>query len=164
MTFCARGRYCAKPPGPQRKLLTVLAQYPSGRTKKQLAILAGYAHNGGAFANPLSNLRARGWAAGGPDCLTATPEGIAALGPFDPLPTGAELREYWFGNLDGPPAKLLRALCEKYPASMTKAELADTCGYQVSGGAFANPLARLRSLDLVTGYGTAPLRASDDLF
>ena len=149
-------------PGPQRKLLTVLAQYPAGRAKKQLAILSGYSHRGGAFGNPLSNLRARGWAEGGADRITITDDGLKALGQWEPLPMGAALRENWFANLDGPPAKLLRALCEVYPKAMSKEELAAACGYQPTGGAFGNPLSRLRALELAHGRGE--IRASDDLF
>ena len=151
-------------PGPHRKLLTVLAQYPQGRTNKQLAVLAGYAHNGGAFKNPLSALRSRGWAQGTADKITATSEGIAALGEWLPLPTGTELQDYWFRSLAGPPAKLLRALCDAFPKGMDKLTLAQATGYDASGGAFKNPLARLRSLELVTGRGGEDLRASEDLF
>lgn len=150
--------------GPQRKLLTVLAQYPDGRNKKQLAILAGYAHNGGAFNNPLSRLRAQGMIVGGAERLVITEAGLAALGDWEPLPTGADLRTYWLDNLPGPAAKLLRVLSEVYPAGMDKATLAQKTGYEPSGGAFNNPLARLRSLELVTGRGTAKIRASEDLF
>lgn len=150
--------------GPQRKLMTVLAQYPDGRTKKQLAILAGYAHSGGAFNNPLARCRVQGLIVGGAERLAITDAGLAALGDWDPLPTGADLREYWLQNLPGPPAKLLRALCEAYPDGMDKATLAKETGYEPTGGAFNNPLARLRSLELVTGRGTAEIRASEDLF
>ena len=37
--------------GGERKILTVLAQYPAGRTKSQVALLAGYAPTGGGFNN-----------------------------------------------------------------------------------------------------------------
>lgn len=151
-------------PGPQRKLLTVLAQYPNGRTKTQLAILSGYAHNGGSYNNALANLRSRGWAEGGPDRIAITSAGSKALGSFQPLPTGSQLRTYWFGNLDGPQAKLLRVLAEAYPSGVSKEALADATGYEARGGSFNNALARLRALELATGRGGAEIRASDILF
>jgi uncharacterized protein len=151
-------------PGPQRKLLTVLAQFPQGRTKKQLAVQSGYSHNGGAFNNPLANLRSRGWAQGGSNLIVITDMGRAALGEWTPLPEGEALRDYWFKNLEGPQAKLLRVLCAQYPQGLGKNELASACGYEPSGGAFNNPLARLRALELVTGKGGAQIRASDNLF
>ena len=41
-----------------RSILRILAQYPKvGRTKVQIAIMAGYAHEGGGFNNALSKLR-----------------------------------------------------------------------------------------------------------
>jgi hypothetical protein len=43
------------PPG-ERRILTALAQYPEGRSKAQVAILAGYALNGGGFNNYLGAL------------------------------------------------------------------------------------------------------------
>jgi len=162
----SRGNGAGDPmPGPQRKLLTVLAQYPGGRTKKQLAILAGYSHQGGAFNNPLGNLRSRGWVVGGPACIEITDDGLKALGNgWEPLPMGADLREYWYANLPGPAAKLLRALCEAYPKGLSKADLAAATGYEPTGGAFNNPLGRLRALELATGRGGADIRASDELF
>src|SRR5207253_2553612 len=45
---------------PERKILSVLLQYPDGRTIKQLALLTGYAVGGGAFRNPMSRLRSSG--------------------------------------------------------------------------------------------------------
>jgi hypothetical protein len=33
----------------ERRILTVLGQYPEGRSKVQVAILSGYAPNGGEF-------------------------------------------------------------------------------------------------------------------
>ncbi len=44
----------------ERKVLTVLAQYPQGRTKTQVALLTGYSVQGGGFGNALSALRSKG--------------------------------------------------------------------------------------------------------
>jgi hypothetical protein len=45
-----------KLPSGERRILTALAQYP-GRSKAQVAVLAGYALNGGGFNNYLGALR-----------------------------------------------------------------------------------------------------------
>jgi hypothetical protein len=45
----------------ERKILAALAQYPQGRTKTQVALLAGYAQSGGGFNNAVGALRSRGW-------------------------------------------------------------------------------------------------------
>jgi hypothetical protein len=47
-------------PSGERRILTALAQYPESRSKAQVAVLAGYALNGGGFNNCLGALRSRG--------------------------------------------------------------------------------------------------------
>jgi hypothetical protein len=48
----------------ERRILTALAQYADGRSKVQVAILSGYAPNGGGFNNYLGALRSRGFIQG----------------------------------------------------------------------------------------------------
>jgi hypothetical protein len=146
----------------ERKILTALAQYPSGRTKRQVGMLAGYAINGGGFNNYLSALRSKGWMDGRGDDLRITEAGISALGSFDPLPTGDDLRHYWFGQLEKAPRAILESLTKVYPNCMTKEDVAEDCGYEAGGGGFNNALSRLRTLELIEGRGE--LKASDDLF
>lgn len=134
-------------PGPQRKLLAVLATY-GPRTKRQLAMQAGYSSKGGGFNNPLSALRSAELIERG-DPIKITQAGLDALGPFEPLPTGQALIDHWMGQLKGPEQKILRPLIDIYPGSMTKDELAAKAGYAPVGGGFNNPLSRLRSLELV---------------
>src|SRR2546423_13906877 len=75
----------------ERRILTALAQYPDGRSKVQVALLTGYAANGGGFNNYLGALRSRELIDGNADRLTITEVGIQALGSGEPLPKGAEL-------------------------------------------------------------------------
>lgn len=147
--------------GGERKILTALAQYPGGRTKIQVAILTGYAHSGGGFNNYLSSLRGRGLLEGS-DNLRATDAGLAALGDFEPLPTGAALLAYWCGRLGKAERLILEQLCEQYPNALTKDSLGTRTGYEPNGGGFNNALSKLRTLELISGRGE--LRASEDLF
>jgi uncharacterized protein len=78
----------------ERRILTALAQYAQGRTKVQVAILSGYAPNGGGFNNYLGDLRTRGLIQGNGDRLTITQAGIQGLSSWVPLPTGASLIDY----------------------------------------------------------------------
>ncbi len=149
----------------QRAILTVLAQFPAGRSKRQLALQAGYAAKGGGFNNALSALRTAGLVAverGEP--IRATEAGIAALGgAFQPLPTGPALLAYWLSEL-GPNsagAKILTALVDAWPAAMDKEMVAERTGYAASGGGFNNALSRLRTLQLIDG--SRELRADDTL-
>lgn len=142
--------------GPQRKLLTVLATY-GPRTKTQLALQAGYSKGGGAFNNPLGKLRSQEYVTRG-EPITITEEGLSALGEYTPLPTGEDLLDHWLNQLPGPPKKLLASLAYEGPA--TRAELAARTGYSVGGGAFNNPLGKLRTLELVARG--EPVQLTDD--
>jgi len=147
-------------PGPQRKLLTALAQHGE-RSKTALALLTGYAHTGGAFRNPLSALRSSGYV-DGLDMLRITEAGLTALGSWTPLPTGRDLLEWWLNHLPGPETKLLRVVAGRYPKPINVEELSLETEYEVTGGAFRNPLSRLRTLQLIAGRGE--VRAAEELF
>jgi hypothetical protein len=146
----------------ERRCLTALAQYPNGRTKSQVAILSGYAINGGGFNNALSSLRVKGYLEGATDRLRPTDSGVDALGDFDPLPQGDDLLRHWLGQLSKAERGALETLTRVYPKSLTKDELAKAAGYEANGGGFNNALSRLRTLELISGRGE--LRASEDLF
>ncbi len=147
--------------GGERKILTVLAQYPQGRTKRQVAILAGYAIKGGAFANYLGRLRSLGYIEGR-DTLRITDAGIAALGSYEPLPAGRELLEHWLRQLGRAERLILQHLAGVYPAAVNREDLGTATGYEPSGGAFANAIGKLRTLELIEGRGE--LQASGELF
>jgi hypothetical protein len=146
--------------GPERKILTALAQHGQ-QTLKALALLSGYAVGGGAFRNPLSSLRSKGYVSGR-DMLSATPAGTTALGTWTPLPQGRALLDYWLGNLGGPERKILRRVADAYPHAIHLDNLAADTNYAPEGGAFRNPLSRLRTLQLITGKGE--VRAAEEFF
>lgn len=146
----------------ERLALTALAQHPQGRTKNQVAILTGYAVNGGGFNNAISSLRTKGFIDGAGDNLRATDAGLDALGDFTPLPSGPELLEYWLNQLSKAERSILAALAERYPKSMTKESLGQATGYEPNGGGFNNALSRLRTLELIAGRGE--IIASETLF
>ncbi len=146
----------------ERRILTAVAQYPQGRSKVQVAILSGYAPNGGGFNNYLGALRTRAFIQGNGDRLTITEAGIEALGSWEPLPTGSALIDYWRNRLGKAERLILEALTQVYPDALTKEEVAAKAGYEANGGGFNNALGRLRTLELVQGRGG--IRASDNLF
>lgn len=145
----------------ERLILTALAQYPNGRSKRQIAVLTGYAGSGGGFNNALSSLRQRG-SITRDDPIQITDGGRAELGRFDPLPTGRQLLQHWLGQLGRAEREALETIANAYPRSITKDDVAARTGYAANGGGFNNALSRLRTLDLISGRGE--LRASDDLF
>ncbi len=159
------------PPAPQngnlakceRAILTVLAQYPLGQRKNQIALKSEYSIKSSSFHNALSALRTSGFITGaGQDTIRATGEGLAALGDFEPLPSGAELLEYWIRNLGKCEAAILRYLGAQYPHARAKDETAEGAGYSVTSSSFHNALSRLRTLELIEGRHE--LKASDVFF
>jgi uncharacterized protein len=94
--------------------------------------------------------------------LRITDDGLAALGAYDPLPTGPELLSHWLGQLEKAPRAILQALVDVYPDALSKERVANEAGYEPGGGGFNNALSRLRTLELIEGRGE--LRVSDDLF
>jgi alkylated DNA nucleotide flippase Atl1 len=144
----------------ERKVLTVLAQYPQGRTKTQVALLTGYSVKGGGFGNALSALRSKGYMIGSKD-LQITDAGLAALGTWEPLPTGPALVDYWLAQLSKAERAILQVLVAAGGRVMTKQQVADATGYEASGGGFGNALSRLRTLELIEGRNE--VRANDTL-
>lgn len=134
----------------QRAVLTVLATYGE-RTHVQLAILAGYSSKSGGFANTLSGLRTAGYIVGGRAGISVTPEGLEALGEFEPLPSGQALIDHWFGQVGQQHRAILSALLEVYPRSLTHNEIAERTEYSPTSGGFANSLSKLRTLELIHG-------------
>jgi len=118
---------------------------------KQVAVafLAGYTFGGGAFNNPRGALRTMGLVEYvGSERIRLTEKGKElAQWPASTLTT-EDLQEKVLSILPGPEQKILRVLIDAYPNAMTKAECAQASGY-AQGGAFNNPLGRLRSLGLI---------------
>jgi hypothetical protein len=150
----------------QRAVLTVLAQFPDGRTKRQLAMLAGYSAKGGGFNSSLSSLRTSGLIGRG-EPIRVTDEGLAALGEWEPLPEGPALIDHWMGQLSKAEREVLRVLLDAYPFALPRAEVAartdrgDGQPYAADGGGFNNALSRLRTLQLIDGRGE--MRADETL-
>lgn len=152
---------------PERLILAALAQYPQGRSVQQVALLTGYAANGGAFRNPLGRLRSAGLI-DGRGHLRITDAGLRALGPVDPLPPpGPALVEHWMQRLGHAEREILSVLVHAYPKALPITEVAARAtssrgqSYDPDGGAFRNSLGRLRTLGLIEGRGE--IKAADTL-
>ena len=118
--------------------------------------------SGALSADKLGALRSRGLIQGNGDRLAITQAGIEVLGPWEPLPTGPALIDYWRGRLGKAERLILEALTQAFPDALSKEEVAARAGYEANGGGFNNALGCLRTLELVQGRGE--LRASESLF
>jgi len=138
-----------------------LAQRP-GLNAKQLGVRAGLSSTSGTFGTYLGRGRANGWIEGGRDGISLTDAGAAALGRYDPLPSGEALVDYWMRQLgNGGCGRMLRALVKVYPGALSKEELGEVAGLSAGSGTFGTYLGRLRNLELVDGR--SELRASASL-
>jgi hypothetical protein len=147
--------------GVERKILGRLAQF-GPMPKHRLAIVCQYKEDGGAFTNPLGSLRSKGYITPARvEPIAATEAGLGALGDYERLPEGGDaLFALWIGQpfVDGPMRRILQTLREA-GGGMDRDKLAEALDYAADGGAFTNPLGRLRSLGLVSARGRPELAA-----
>lgn len=151
-------------PKAERRILAALAQYPDGRTIKQVAVLTGYAMNGGGFRNALGALRSKSYIVDVPGLIAITDVGVTALGDYEPLPHGDALLQHWYGQLGKAEREILEVLAAAHPDYLSIDEMAQRTlsQYAPGGGGFRNALGRLRTLELVEGR--SEVKASDELF
>jgi uncharacterized protein len=146
----------------ERKILSVLAQFPDGCEIGKLTLLTGYRKSGG-FLNSLSALRTAGYMEGtNTGTMRITPEGLSQ-GPFPELPQGDDLLRYWlehpsFGACE---RKVLAALAQN-PQGLAIEELCAETDYKKSGG-FLNSLSALRTAGVLVGRNTETMRISSEI-
>lgn len=133
----------------QRAVLGVLAQFPEGRTKIQLALLSGYSVKSSGYGNTLGALRTAGLINRGSP-IQITPEGMIAIGDdWEPLPAGEAFIDRWMTQLGKAERAILRYLLDSYPEPRSKDEVSAATGYSVTSSGFGNALGKLRSLELI---------------
>ena len=145
----------------ERCIVRALGQH-GPLSKRAVAVITGYAINGGSFNNALSHLRTTGLIDRG-DPMQLTQAG-QALCPFDPLPTGPDLAAFWMGQLGKAEREILRVLVEAAGSPLTKTEIAERTEsrYAPDGGSFGNALSRLRTLGILHGKADG-LRIADEM-
>lgn len=138
----------------KQKILNALA-FLSGigvapADKTQLALIVGVSPTSGGYFNNLGSLRSSGlieYPQGGTVALTESGQAIAST---EGIPsTTDELHDAIRAKV--PPAKwkILEALIENYPDSMTKDALAEKIDVSPTSGGYFNNLGSLRSLGLI---------------
>ncbi len=112
-------------------VMKAVAQYPAGASREQLTVLTGYKRS--TRDAYLQRLGAAGWVAVESGLVRPTQAGIDALGPdYEPLPTGAALREHWLGRLPEGERKILQHLVAAYPRSVDRDEIGESTSYKRS--------------------------------
>lgn len=146
----------------QREILTCLAQYPDGVDQQKVARLIGKKYTRG-YRNNVYDLRGRAFLEGSSERLFATKEGLAALGDWEPLPTGDALFQWWIdsGKLSALEQAILGELVFIHPGTVGQENLAGLLHRDYTRG-YRNAVYKLRGLGLLTGKAH-DLRASDEI-
>jgi DNA-binding MarR family transcriptional regulator len=116
-------------PAGEARVLTALIQYPDGLTGSQLSALTGYTQP--TRDKYLTNLSTRGLAHRDRPghAVAIQPAASHALPTITPLPTGEDLREYWFQRLPQGEAAVLKVICEAWPEEIHGSKISEVTGY-----------------------------------
>lgn len=149
--------------GGLRRILIVLAQRP-GLTNAQIGLRAGLSSKSGSFGTYMSTARKNGWIIDEGERRLITDAGLQALGGYEPLPEGPALLQYWINELgNSGAARILSAVAEAFPGSLTNEQIGERAQMSSSSGSFGTYMSTLRRLELVTS-SRGMTRASEELF
>ncbi len=97
--------------------------------------------------------------------MSITARGLAVLGPYEPLPTGAALREYLVASpkLSKLERALLKPILDAYPEAITRADVLTAAHYTRTGDTSA-AMGKFITIGWITAPGNGVVRASDALF
>jgi len=147
----------------ERRILTAIAQHPSGLTRKQTLLFAGYARSGDT-STAIARLIEAGHIDKALDGkLHATDSALDILGDFEKLPTGDALRARLLngaGKLSQMERTILSNVCEVYPNTIARADAIKP--YACSGDT-STALARFAEMGYVVKV-PGGVRAAQELF
>ncbi len=148
------------------KMLRELAsRSPLTLTRAQLGTLAGFTPSGGTFASYFSTLKRLGYLEedSGRN-VRVTESGLEFIGEVPPAPsTHEEIMAMWARNLKSGAMRMLQVLVDNYAESVSKGDLAEFSGFEVSGGTFSSYLSILKRNGLIEVRGDE-VRAKEVLF
>lgn len=142
------------------QILIAAAQYPSGVTDEQIAVLTGYKKTSRTTFK--QQLMSRGLLTQGGLGFVATEEGIKALGhDYDPLPTGDQLREHWMQRLSGGELSVFAFVVARYPEVVSKDDIGEQANYKLTS---VNTFCQKLSARQLITTSREGVRAADNLF
>jgi hypothetical protein len=140
--------------GAVRMLRAAASLHPMWLTRSQLGALAKVKHSGGTFSSYLSSLRTAGLIEEDGANVRTSQAGFDYLGEDVPAPaTTDEILALWRPRLKAGAGRMLDALLDVYPDSMTREELSEQAGVTASGGTFSSYLSMLRTAHLIDEDG-----------
>ncbi|HUY26196.1 MAG TPA: hypothetical protein VMV27_02145 [Candidatus Binataceae bacterium] len=143
----------------ERIVLTAIAQYPDGVERDDLTILTGYKRS--TRDSYIQRLQAAGNVALDGSVIVATDEGVAALGDFEPLPSGDALYQWWLPRLPDGERKVLEFL-HRISDWAPRDDISEGTDYKRSTR--DSYIQRLRARRLVEINSAGGVRASEGLF
>lgn len=151
--------------GAIRLLKAAKSFYPKTISKAQACLFAELAPTSGTTGTYLSELRTKGLVIEeSSDIFKITELGMKIAGDVDSLPTTNDaLQNAWTSKLSGKTKDMLKVLCNIYPNSIEKTELAAKTEMAMSG-TFTTYLSILRSNGLMEYVNSTQVKASKELF
>ncbi len=135
-------------------VLSTLAQFPSGATRKRVSVFSGRSGKSSSFQAAFPELVRRGLIATHDGTIfVATDQGKKLVG-VEPLPTGPALIAHWRGKLTPSERKVFDALVSAFPRQLTREEVADLSNQSTKSSSFQAAFPALRSLELIEGDKT----------
>ncbi|GFG83252.1 hypothetical protein [Mycobacterium paragordonae] len=148
--------------GAQRMLESLGRMAPLRLSRAQWGMVARMKHRSGTWSTYLGELRRAGLLDENAAGFTLSDKGFDYLGGRpDPL-TGRELQQHYLHILRSGAARMLQAVMDVYPESLSRQEISARAGIVVASGTFTTYLGELVRNGLVVYRGKA-LRASDVL-
>lgn len=153
---------------PQQRLLDALAELEvlgvDGPSRHQLGMVAGYNLTGGSGAQHVADLAGLGFVEVGGGTVRLTDDG-RAIAQTDAVPRSLEeLHERVLVKLSAGQRKIAEHLISIYPEPITRAELGETTGYNLTGGSGAQHVADLVTVGAAVIPSAGKVAASKLLF
>jgi hypothetical protein len=151
--------------GSARRLLVALVQSGKPITRTRAAFLAKISPKASTFGLAIAALRGAGFmtSLSGGKLLQATPDGTREAGKVPPMPTGAQLIEYWGSKLGtGANHRVFMALA-RARGPMSRQAIADAAEVSLTASTFGLALAKLRGLGLIINAPGKQLALSQEL-
>jgi hypothetical protein len=149
-----------------RDILVAVAASRDGRTRAQVATIAGISPKGSTLGAYLSNLRHAGYIEETGDRIEVSSAGLAEAKRIDPqlhVRTPDELREMWLPKFKRGARLMLEELLDKYPKWIDRVALAEKLGIETAGSTLGAYVSNLVAAGVAEKSG-ASLRASPTFF
>ncbi|PZT93858.1 MAG: hypothetical protein DI630_26575 [Gordonia sp. (in: high G+C Gram-positive bacteria)] len=148
--------------GAERMLTALGRMAPLRLTRTQWGTVAKMKSTGGTFSTYLGELRRAGLVEENQAGFTLTAAGFAHIGGQPAPLTASELQDHYLTILRAGAARMLRAVIDTYPDTLTREQLGEAAGITSSAGTFSTYLGELRRNGLIT-VDRGHIRATDIL-